>query len=383
MTEDVIDLFDDLSLYIHIPFCVRKCLYCDFPSYGGMENYYDDYVKRICSEIEKAGEVCSKYKINTVFIGGGTPTVLKSGSLEKIMKTVFDNYNVVKDAEITCEANPGTLDMVKLMDMRAMGINRLSMGLQARQNDILKLLGRIHTAEDFEREFIFARRAGFENISCDIMFSLPRQTVEDWRETVSWVMSLNPEHISAYSLIIEEGTPFKDMYDNGKITVPDDETDRKMYHMAVDMLEEKGYKRYEISNFAKAGFESRHNSVYWRTGEYMGFGLGAHSYFNGRRFHNTYNLEEYIRSGQFKKYDVELLSEKDKMAEFMFMGLRMSEGVSVSEFKRRFGMNIDEIYGKELKEIISEGLAFERDNRVILTDYGFDVSNYVFEKFII
>ena len=383
MTEDVIDLFDDLSLYIHIPFCVRKCLYCDFPSYGGMENYYDDYVKRICSEIEKAGEVCSKYKINTVFIGGGTPTVLKSGSLEKIMKTVFDNYNVVKDAEITCEANPGTLDMAKLRDMRAMGINRLSMGLQARQNDILKLLGRIHTAEDFEREFLFARRAGFENISCDIMFSLPRQTVEDWRETVSWVVSLNPEHISAYSLIIEEGTPFKDMYDNGKITVPDDETDRKMYHMAVDMLEEKGYKRYEISNFAKAGFESRHNSVYWRTGEYMGFGLGAHSYFNGRRFHNTYNLEEYIRSGQFKKYDVELLSEKDKMAEFMFMGLRMSEGVSVSEFKRRFGMNIDEIYGKELKEIISEGLAFERDNRVILTDYGFDVSNYVFEKFII
>ena len=379
----MIDLFDDLSLYIHIPFCVRKCLYCDFPSYGGMENYYDDYVKRICSEIEKAGEVCSKYKINTVFIGGGTPTVLKSGSLEKIMKTVFDNYNVVKDAEITCEANPGTLDMAKLRDMRAMGINRLSMGLQARQNDILKLLGRIHTAEDFEREFLFARRAGFENISCDIMFSLPRQTVEDWRETVSWVVSLNPEHISAYSLIIEEGTPFKDMYDNGKITVPDDETDRKMYHMAVDMLEEKGYKRYEISNFAKAGFESRHNSVYWRTGEYMGFGLGAHSYFNGRRFHNTYNLEEYIRSGQFKKYDVELLSEKDKMAEFMFMGLRMSEGVSVSEFKRRFGMNIDEIYGKELKEIISEGLAFERDNRVILTDYGFDVSNYVFEKFII
>ena len=383
MTEDVIDLFDDLSLYIHIPFCVRKCLYCDFPSYGGMENYYDDYVKRICSEIEKAGEVCSKYKINTVFIGGGTPTVLKSGSLEKIMKTVFDNYNVVKDAEITCEANPGTLDMAKLRDMRAMGINRLSMGLQARQNDILKLLGRIHTAEDFEREFLFARRAGFENISCDIMFSLPRQTVEDWRETVSWVVSLNPEHISAYSLIIEEGTPFKDMYDNGKITVPDDETDRKMYHMAVDMLEEKGYKRYEISNFAKAGFESRHNSVYWRTGEYMGFGLGAHSYFNGRRFHNTYNLDEYMRSGQFKKYDVELLSEKDKMAEFMFMGLRMSEGVSVSEFKRRFGMNIDEIYGKELKEIISEGLAFERDNRVILTDYGFDVSNYVFEKFII
>ena len=379
----MIDLFDDLSLYIHIPFCVRKCLYCDFPSYGGMENYYDDYVKRICSEIEKAGEVCSKYKINTVFIGGGTPTVLKSGSLEKIMKTVFDNYNVVKDAEITCEANPGTLDMAKLRDMRAMGINRLSMGLQARQNDILKLLGRIHTAEDFEREFLFARRAGFENISCDIMFSLPRQTVEDWRETVSWVVSLNPEHISAYSLIIEEGTPFKDMYDNGKITVPDDETDRKMYHMAVDMLEEKGYKRYEISNFAKAGFESRHNSVYWRTGEYMGFGLGAHSYFNGRRFHNTYNLEEYIRSGQFKKYDVELLSENDKMAEFMFMGLRMSEGVSVSEFKRRFGMNIDEIYGKELKEIISEGLAFERDNRVILTDYGFDVSNYVFEKFII
>ena len=383
MTEDVIDLFNDLSLYIHIPFCVRKCLYCDFPSYGGMENYYDDYVKRICSEIEKAGEVCSKYKINTVFIGGGTPTVLKSGSLEKIMKTVFDNYNVVKDAEITCEANPGTLDMVKLRDMRAMGINRLSMGLQARQNNILKLLGRIHTAEDFEREFLFARKAGFENISCDIMFSLPRQTVEDWRETVSWVVNLEPEHISAYSLIIEEGTPFKDMYDNGKMAVPDDETDRKMYHMAVDMLEEKGYKRYEISNFAKAGFESRHNSVYWRTGEYMGFGLGAHSYFNGRRFHNTYNLEEYIRSGQFKKYDVELLSEKDKMAEFMFMGLRMSEGVSVSEFKRRFGMNIDEIYGKELKEIISEGLAFERDNRVILTDYGFDVSNYVFEKFII
>ena len=245
---------EDLSLYIHIPFCVRKCLYCDFPSYGSCENIYGDYVNSLIRELKEGSRIYDGFKINTVFMGGGTPTVLESRDLGRIMDTVLGRFDVADNAEITCEANPGTLDFKKLTEMRSMEINRLSMGVQAWQDRILQMLGRIHDNKTFIDDMAMAKDAGFKNINCDLMFALPNQKIDDWQETLEKVIKLNPQHISAYSLIIEEGTPFKKMYDEGKIKPADEETDRKMYYLAKEILADNGYHQYEISNFAKEGF---------------------------------------------------------------------------------------------------------------------------------
>ncbi|MCI1930701.1 MAG: radical SAM family heme chaperone HemW [Clostridia bacterium] len=374
-----------LSIYIHIPFCVKKCLYCDFPSFAGCENIYDDYVSALCSEISDNASVFSDCEIKTIFIGGGTPTVLSCKNIGKIMDSIIEKYNVSNDAEITSEANPETVDFKKLSEMRSMYINRLSMGVQAWQDRLLKKLGRIHTRETFVANFNEARRAGFKNINCDLMFSLPSQTMDDWEETLENVLKLKPEHISAYSLIIEDGTPFKKMFDEGCLNPIDDDIDRKMYYLCKEMLSDKGYKQYEISNFAKPGFECRHNCVYWQTQEYVGFGLAAHSYFNGKRFHNTLDMKKYIEAkGSFNKLheDIEILSEKEKIEEFMFMGLRMNRGIEKEEFKNRFNFEIDDIYKNELCKLKEEKLINENNGRIFLTEYGMDVSNYVFEEFI-
>lgn len=372
---------DKISLYIHIPFCVRKCLYCDFPSFSGMESIFDDYVRMLCREIDETYSDYRGMEVKSIFIGGGTPSVLPPALLGRISDKIFSRFDVDSKAEITIETNPGTLDAKKLAEMKSMYFNRLSMGLQAWQDRLLKKLGRIHTADEFETNFLQARDAGFKNINVDLMFALPAQSLDDWQETLEKVMKLRPEHISAYSLIIEEGTPFFDMFDRGELKETDEDTDRKMYYLAKEMLFDKGYKQYEISNFAKEGFECYHNKVYWRTEEYQGFGLGAHSYADGVRFHNTYDMKEYLR-GEGLRLDKEFLSLQEKQEEFMFMGLRMNEGVSEAEFLRRFGESMDSVYGDEIKELISEELLVKKDGRLSLTDRGVDISNSVFEKFI-
>lgn len=322
---------DKISLYIHIPFCVRKCLYCDFPSFSGMESIFDDYVRMLCREIDETYSDYRGMEVKSIFVGGGTPSVLPPALLGRISDKIFSRFDVDSKAEITIETNPGTLDAKKLAEMKSMYFNRLSMGLQAWQDRLLKKLGRIHTADEFETNFLQARDAGFKNINVDLMFALPAQSLDDWQETLEKVIKLRPEHISAYSLIIEEGTPFFDMFDRGELKETDEETDRKMYYLAKEMLSDKSYKQYEISNFAREGFECYHNKVYWRTEEYQGFGLGAHSYADGVRFHNTYDMKEYLRGEGFR-LDKEFLSLQEKQEEFMFMGLRMNEGVSEAEF---------------------------------------------------
>ena len=319
-------------------------------------------------------------------MGGGTPTILQPKLLGKITDSIFNNYNVDNNVEFTCEANPGTVDAYKLGEMKQMEINRLSFGFQAWQNNLLKTLGRIHDRDAFLRNLDEAKKAGFKNINCDLMFSLPNQTLDDWQETLEKVTALDIQHISAYSLIVEEGTPFYRMYEEGKLNLPDEETDRKMYSLANEILKDKGFERYEISNYAKKGFESRHNITYWETRQYAGFGLGSHSYINGERYHNTYDMAKYIASkGRISliKEDTEILSEEMKMEEFMFMGLRMVQGIEREEFRRRFKKDIDDVYENEIKSLKEDKLLLEKDGRIFLTERGTDISNMVFEKFIL
>ena len=375
-----------LSIYIHIPFCKKKCLYCDFPSFSGCENIYEDYVNALVAELVYNAVEYSEYEIATIFVGGGTPTVLPPKLLGIVLDTVLNKYNVRSDAEITVEANPGTVNAQIFKELKSMSINRISFGVQAWQNSLLTSLGRIHDNETFILNFNEAREIGFKNISCDLMFSLSNQNLLHWEETLEKIMLLNPEHISAYSLIIEDGTPFKEMYEKGMLKATDEALDREMYYLAKEMLQDKGYNQYEISNFAKQGFESRHNIVYWSTKEYLGFGLGAHSYVRGERFHNTYSVANYINAkGNKSKLieEFEILSKEEKMEEFMFMGLRMTNGISISEFEKRFKIDVKDIYKDSIQYLIEQKLLYINNDILALTDKGIDVSNFVFEKFII
>ena len=376
----------EFGIYIHIPFCVRKCLYCDFLSFACDKDARERYMEALYKEIKAFSRHLGEIEVSTVFIGGGTPSVVDTALLERVIEALKENYSVKADAEITMELNPGTVTADSLKNYKAMGINRLSMGLQAWQDRLLKTLGRIHTAEKFKESFLLAREEGFDNINVDIMLSLPGQTMEDVKETFENVISLSPEHISAYSLIVEDGTPFKDMFESGKFEEIDEDFDRNIYRFSCEMLEKNGYKRYEISNFAKKGFESRHNSLYWRTDEYIGFGLGAHSYFNGERYHNTADMERYIALSEDHesiKEDVEKLTKEDKISEFMFMGLRMDEGVKKSVFKERFDVDMNDIYSEIIIKYKDMGMIEDVDDCIHLTDKGIDVSNVIFSEFLL
>lgn len=375
----------ETGLYIHIPFCRQKCLYCDFPSFAGKESYFDAYVHALIREMEQAKEELAGYHIKSIFFGGGTPTVLPVSSLKRIMEQIFACFHVREDAEITTEANPGTLDLETCRALKDMGFNRLSMGLQAWQDDLLKRLGRIHNREQFLENYHHAREAGFSNINLDLMFALPNQTLEEWEETLDAVTALQPEHISAYSLIIEEGTPFFDFYENGTYQETDEDTDRAMYRLAVEKLENAGYHQYEISNFAKEGRQSRHNKIYWLDESYRGFGMGAHSYWKGKRFHNPMDLETYIRKSENQESlweEMEEISLKEEMSEFMFLGLRMTKGIEKDRFFRRFGIEIETIYGEKIEKLKREGLLEEAQGFLRLTKRGIDVSNHVFVEFL-
>lgn len=409
----------ELELYIHIPFCARKCSYCDFLSFAAPERVYREYMDKLIEEICGQGPNFQEYRVSTIFVGGGTPSILPADLIMELFATLSENFDIALDAEVTLEANPGTLTMEKLEVYRQSGINRLSIGLQSADDKELKYLGRIHSYDSFLKSYQRARQAGFKNINVDLMSALPGQDVHSWKTTLKKVMMLKPEHISAYSLIIEEGTPFFERFgepeckkgllsggqqENSKKPetasevaaraavmtlpdLPDEDTDREMYHLTKEMMAAQGYERYEISNYAKKGYECRHNTGYWTGVEYLGLGLGASSYTYGYRYHNTEDLQEYLSlnlyEGGAAARDIEELSLEDKMEEFMFVGLRMMKGVSGSEFLERFGLNMWNVYGDVLKKLEQQGLIEVEAPMVRLTERGIDVSNMVLSEFLI
>lgn len=409
----------ELELYIHIPFCARKCSYCDFLSFAAPERVYREYMDKLIEEICGQGPNFQEYRVSTIFVGGGTPSILPADLIMELFATLSENFDIALDAEVTLEANPGTLTMEKLEVYRQSGINRLSIGLQSADDKELKYLGRIHSYDSFLKSYQRAKQAGFKNINVDLMSALPGQDVHSWKTTLKKVMMLKPEHISAYSLIIEEGTPFFERFgepeckkgllsggqqENSKKPetasevaaraavmtlpdLPDEDTDREMYHLTKEMMAAQGYERYEISNYAKKGYECRHNTGYWTGVEYLGLGLGASSYTYGYRYHNTEDLQEYLSlnlyEGGAAARDIEELSLEDKMEEFMFVGLRMMKGVSGSEFLERFGLNMWNVYGDVLKKLEQQGLIEVEAPMVRLTERGIDVSNVVLSEFLI
>ena len=372
----------EISLYIHIPFCKNKCMYCDFSSFAGKDNLRDRYVAALIKEIKMKAE---QYIIKTVFIGGGTPTYLTLEEMDMLLSAI-DKLKFADDYEFTVECNPGTLTFEKLKLMKDRKVNRLSIGLQSTNNSLLKTIGRIHDYKTFEENYNLARKAGFDNINVDLMFGLPDQKISDWTETLEDIVKLNPEHISAYSLIIEEGTPFYNMYNNDRLNLPSEDDEREMYHSAKRILEQNGYHQYEISNFAKQGRECRHNEVYWMLDEYLGCGSAASSYVGGNRYKNEENIEKYINDIENGKTSVEEEihnSFDDNMEEFMFMGLRMTRGVCEKTFEKRFGVKIDTIYKDVIDKHINEKLLVRENGRIYLTAKGIELSNYVMSDFIL
>lgn len=386
-----------VSLYIHIPFCVKKCRYCDFLSGPSGEEEKAAYLEALAQEIQGAGEILQKdgRDIDTIFFGGGTPTVLTAGQMEHLMFLLSLHFRIRSDAEITVECNPGTADFDKLCALRNMGINRISIGVQSFHDAELSLLGRIHTAKEALSCIDSARRAGFANLNLDLIFSLPGQTYDDWMENLHTAVSLSPEHISAYSLILEEGTPFLEMQRRGELPpLPSDEEDRRMYHDTKTFLAENGYQRYEISNYAEPGFSCLHNQGYWTGHEYLGLGLGAASLYRHVRFSNTRDMSAYLAAaGTEPAFDIEKctggaktyerLSLEDEMSEFMILGLRRMAGVSLRDFSDRFGKEMEDVFGEPIQRHEKEGLLAEKDGRLFLTDRGIDISNFVLCDFLL
>ena len=377
-----------LELYIHIPFCERKCRYCDFLSAPADETTRRAYVNQLIEEIRAQATVYPDYQISTVFLGGGTPSCLSGQQILNILSAVYESFAVDSDAEITIECNPGTLDAGKLEYFREAGINRVSLGLQSADNEELQLLGRIHTYEDFLQSFQLLREAGFRNINVDLMSAIPHQSVEGWRNTLRKVLMLKPEHISAYSLILEPGTPFYDEYSTkeGQEELPDEDSEREMYALTKALLSQHGYHRYEISNYARPGFECRHNIGYWTGAEYLGVGLGASSMMVNHRFHSETDLQKYLEVRMHEDLtplfqDVEALSLEDRMEEFMYLGLRMTEGVSGSDFMHTFGFNMFDVFAGPIRKNTVLKLLEVKLPTVRLTDKGTDLANRVFADF--
>jgi len=378
-----------LGLYVHIPFCVQKCKYCDFLSAPAEDATKKRYVDALCREITGYKELTKEYELATIYFGGGTPSVLDVSLIEQILDAVKKSFAVdMAAAEVTLEVNPGTASFDKLRCYKELGINRLSIGVQSAKEEELALLGRIHSFEDAKQTVLWAREAGFTNISMDLMSALPGQSLEAYKENVEAILSLKPEHISSYSLIVEEGTPFYSQYAEGmpkEAELPDEETDRAMYAYTKAHLREAGYERYEISNYAKPGFESRHNSSYWIGTEYLGVGLGASSLITNARYHNETDLNTYmeaVETGQDVRREIERLVSEEQMEEFMILGLRMMQGVSRAEFQKRFGKPIETVYGSAVKKLERQGLLTQEGDTIALTETGIDVSNQVFVEFI-
>ena len=373
-----------MELYLHMPFCVRKCAYCDFLSFPTDQETQNLYTRRLREDIDAMGKKYGDIPVDTIFIGGGTPSVPDSALIVGIMEHVRKAFHVAEGAEISMEANPGTVTREKLTDYRRAGINRLSFGLQSANDRELKLLGRIHTWAEFLESFHLARECGFTNINIDLMSALPGQTRESWKDTLKRVTDLNPEHISAYSLIIEDGTPFGEKYgsEEGRKLLPDEDSEREMYHETKRFLQDCGYERYEISNYAKPGRACRHNIGYWTGLPYLGLGLGASSYMDGCRFAVNSDMKQYLEEKPGMFTDVEKLTKKDMEEEFFYVGLRMTAGVSLPEFERRFGVSATDVYPGLMEMFVEEKAAVFQGDRFVLTDYGLDVSNYIMAQFL-
>lgn len=382
-------MLNELGIYIHIPFCKQKCYYCDFVSYSNKCSEVKEYIESLKKEIEEFD--FSNYKVTSIYIGGGTPSYIDSIYIVEILSELKEklkcNLIEFKDIEITIEVNPGTVDTKKLNDYKKLGINRLSIGLQSTKNDILKKIGRIHTYQEFLEIYKLARETGFKNINIDLMIGIPGQKIGDLKNTLQDIIKLEPEHISVYSLIIEENTPIEKMLENGEIKLPDEDLERNMYWHVKNTLELNGYNHYEISNFAKLGKESRHNLNCWNQEEYIGFGVAAHSYLNGIRFSNTINVEEYIQHIENNRKEENIQIEEsqsleDKKNEFMMLGFRKIQGVDIARFKEKFIDNPIFLYRENLNKLVEEGLIEVDLNHIKLTNKGIDLANLVFEKFV-
>lgn len=382
-----------LSIYIHIPFCKRKCAYCDFLSFAAGSRIQREYGKALLREIKdyfskeqkKQVNFIGEYEVRTVFFGGGTPSLLMPEEIGELLYALRESISFSQAPEITIEANPGTLTEEKLKKYKEMGINRLSMGLQSARDEELKILGRIHTYGEFLINYHMARKAGIENLNIDLMSALPGQTLTAWLSTLKKVVMLKPEHISAYSLIIEEGTPFYSTYHNRAALLPTEEEERAIYWETDHFLTQAGYVHYEISNYAKPGYECIHNQVYWSGADYLGFGLGASSYIKGVRYHNEEEMESYLlRAGRKNiKKEEAVLSDKERMEEYMFLGLRRRAGVSIGEFEKRFSRTMEQVYGGTISWLRKEGFLEQKGDRIYLTNKGIDVSNPVLSEFLL
>ena len=408
----------ELELYLHIPFCERKCAYCDFLSAPADLPVRISYIKKLQEEIAYYGAQYGEYQVSSIFFGGGTPTILEGYQLAAILETVKEHFNITTDAEITVECNPGTLTAGKAEKLVQAGFNRISMGLQSADDRELQLLGRIHNFAQFLESYDLARKAGFQNINVDLMSALPGQTLKSWQDTLQKVTALRPEHISAYSLIIEEGTPFYERFaederireEGGHPRLrPEEDVERQMYELTETFLHTKGYERYEISNYAKPGYECRHNCGYWTRKDYLGLGLGASSLVEHQRFQNTSELKTYLEQeyspqceGQHERIaetiqlqeetgltqtghhiHIETLDKKSEMEEFMFLGLRLMAGISRQQFEKKFQVTLNSVYGEVLRKLKGEQLIEEVAGYVRLTEHGIDVSNYVLAEFLL
>lgn len=367
-----------IGLYVHIPFCVKKCNYCDFCSFADVDkDTRSAYINKMCKEIESYKD--KKISIDTIFFGGGTPTLLSADELAKIVRSIKNTFTVSDNVEFAMEANPGTTTRDKISEFVKLGVNRFSIGLQSIHENELKKLGRIHSFDDFKRTLRDMRAEGITNINVDLMYGIPDQTKETFCETLKEVTALSPEHLSVYGLILEEGTPFFDMGNSLILPSEDDECD--MYSLAAELLSQNGYSHYEISNYAKPGLESKHNLKYWKDQEYIGVGVSAYSYFEGRRYGNTKNISEYISSDSPIAYDEPIDPDEEKY-EYVMLALRLKGGFSSEDYKKRFGE--DFISGREetIKEFVDRGYMSVADDRISLTENGFYVSNYILTELL-
>lgn len=374
-----------LGAYIHIPFCKQKCIYCDFISFADRNNLKSKYIEAVLKEIENWKEYNKNIMLDTIYIGGGTPSYVESNDIIKILESL--KPITLKNAQITIEVNPGTVDYSRLKDYKEAGINRLSIGLQSTKNSLLKSIGRIHNFEEFLDTYKCARKVGFNNVNVDLMIGLPDQSIQDIKDSLKTVVELGAEHISVYSLIVEENTRMQELIENGTLKLPEEDTERNMYWYVKNYLELNGYKHYEISNFSKLGFESKHNLNCWNQKEYIGFGLAAHSYIGNKRFSNIEDLERYIKNIQENKFNENIVmqenqTEFEKEKEFMLLGLRKIDGVSIQDFKNKFTENPIFLFKKELNKLTEEKLIIIDDDKIRLTEKGIDLANIVWEEFI-
>lgn len=377
---------EELGIYIHIPFCKQKCFYCDFCSFANKNEMQGKYVETVINEIKNITHK-EKYTVTTIYLGGGTPSILNPNYIKNILQEIKSSFEILDDAEITIEINPGTVNEEKLKRYKEYGINRLSIGLQSANDKILKNIGRIHDYKQFEETFFYARKCGFKNINVDLMIGLPTQAIEDVKQTLEKIIQKNPEHISVYSLIIEEGTIIEKLINENKLQLPDEETERIMYWTVVNELKENGYNQYEISNFSKKTYESKHNTNCWKQKQYIGLGTSAHSYLNKKRYSNTNNIEEYIKNIQENNISKNITiheeqTEESTMNEYMLLGLRMIQGININEFKQKFKIDPTIKYKEILEKLQKENLIQITETSIKLTKQGIDFGNIVWEEFI-